>query len=302
MINSKIKVIYIAGPTRSGSTILSNILGQIDEFFNAGELIEFWDRGLEWPCSCGASVEECAIWSKVLEKIKTDGNKIAFNKIIGMRDKNAHSKKVLYLAYNKKAQKLFKNQIKEYVIGLTELYKAIKATTTCKVIIDASKNAGYAYILGTMPSIDLYIIHLIRDPRASVYSWMNKKHGLWTSSPLKTLPVWVIRNLGSEALARCWKNRYYRIHYENFIKNPRCITENILKFIDEKTEKLPFITEREVKLEESHGICGNPDRYKKGIILIKMDTAWKKMDKKNKFFASFMALPLIIRYKYPIIP
>ena len=41
----KIKVLYIAGPSRSGSTFLSSILGEIQGIFNAGEVIDVWDKG-----------------------------------------------------------------------------------------------------------------------------------------------------------------------------------------------------------------------------------------------------------------
>jgi len=33
------RVLYIAGWGRSGSTILDNVLGQVDGFFSAGELM-----------------------------------------------------------------------------------------------------------------------------------------------------------------------------------------------------------------------------------------------------------------------
>jgi hypothetical protein len=56
-----IKVLYIAGPTRSGSTLLSKILGEVDGFFNAGEIIDIWDRGLasDGLCSCGKAMSQC---------------------------------------------------------------------------------------------------------------------------------------------------------------------------------------------------------------------------------------------------
>jgi len=66
--NNKIKVLYITGWGRSGSTILDNIMGQIDGFFSVGELRYIWDRNLieNRLCGCGVPLEECPIWSQIL--------------------------------------------------------------------------------------------------------------------------------------------------------------------------------------------------------------------------------------------
>ncbi|HDO25996.1 MAG TPA: sulfotransferase, partial [Nitrospirae bacterium] len=70
MNENRIKVLYIAGMSRSGSTILGNILGEIDGFFNAGELIDIWDRGLasDGKCGCGMKISKCEVWRTVLDK------------------------------------------------------------------------------------------------------------------------------------------------------------------------------------------------------------------------------------------
>ncbi|MBA3432215.1 MAG: hypothetical protein H0U16_12145, partial [Actinobacteria bacterium] len=51
-----LKVLFIMGWTRSGSTILDNLLGEVEGFFSTGELHYLWRRGLLEGrlCSCGA--------------------------------------------------------------------------------------------------------------------------------------------------------------------------------------------------------------------------------------------------------
>lgn len=82
-----IKVLYIAGPTRSGSTIISNILGQIDGFFHAGEVIEAWDRGRIWKCSCGAFPDVCPVWSKIFHELDRRISDSERRQVIGFRDR-----------------------------------------------------------------------------------------------------------------------------------------------------------------------------------------------------------------------
>src|SRR5205823_1051409 len=50
------KVLYIAGPGRSGSTVLDQVLGELPGFVSTGELQALWQRGLveRRPCGCSA--------------------------------------------------------------------------------------------------------------------------------------------------------------------------------------------------------------------------------------------------------
>ena len=63
-----IKVVYIAGHNRSGSTLLDRMLGQIEGFIAVGELRQLWWRGLEenQACGCGAPFHDCRFWAEVI--------------------------------------------------------------------------------------------------------------------------------------------------------------------------------------------------------------------------------------------
>ncbi|MGD2217703.1 MAG: hypothetical protein PVJ64_13190, partial [Gemmatimonadales bacterium] len=65
---NELKVLFIVGKGRSGSTILDNILGQVDSFISLGE-VWVW-RGTrvleEQNCGCGKRAAECPFWSKAL--------------------------------------------------------------------------------------------------------------------------------------------------------------------------------------------------------------------------------------------
>ncbi|MGC2329908.1 MAG: hypothetical protein WA581_00505 [Candidatus Acidiferrales bacterium] len=42
----KIKILYIASFSRSGTTILGNVLGEVNGFFHDGELWQPWNEGV----------------------------------------------------------------------------------------------------------------------------------------------------------------------------------------------------------------------------------------------------------------
>lgn len=65
-----ITVVYIIGAGRSGSTLLGNILGEVDGFFHAGDLVRIWKFGVrrDTACGCGATVRSCPLWLDVLDR------------------------------------------------------------------------------------------------------------------------------------------------------------------------------------------------------------------------------------------
>jgi hypothetical protein len=56
-----VKVLYVAGSGRSGSTILDRTLGRVDGLFSAGELCNLWGRSLlaRRRYGCGIPVPDC---------------------------------------------------------------------------------------------------------------------------------------------------------------------------------------------------------------------------------------------------
>lgn len=299
---AEIKVVYIAGATRSGSTLLSNILGEVEGIFNGGELIEFWDRGMVWPCSCGAKVENCRVWQPIVKKVFEGRDKEAVKEITNLRDRYAHTKLVPRLLAAPSTAARTKRVLAPYIHALSDLYRAISHETGCTVIVDASKNTGYGHILKMVPGIDLYIIHLIRDSRAAAYSWLRKKEGLWTSGPGTTSLVWDVRNLVTELLGRDPKKKYFRLLYEDFVRRPEKSISSILNMLNDPNLHPPSISGKSVTFTEGHGLCGNTDRFKRGKVDLRLDQRWIEMRLPLFLFVTILTFPLLLRYRYRLAP
>jgi hypothetical protein len=299
--NNPVKVLFIAGPTRSGSTIISNILGQINGFFHAGELIEAWDRGRTWKCSCGESPIKCAVWSQIFRTLNTVISRTDQHEIIRMRDKLSQSHRVI-LNHSRHPHRLAPDTPEaRYFSGLDTLYNIIRNQTGANIIIDSSKNVGYCESLKSVQAIDLYVLHLIRDSRATVFSWSQKKRGLWKVHPLKTAAVWSSRNIAAEFLKRGLSNRYIKMRYEDFINHPPQGVRAILKMLNIGKVQLPFISSNEVILKTSHGLCGNPARFNSGVEKLEMDNRWKEMKLSDNLMATFLTWPLLLKYNYQLL-
>ena len=63
-----VRVLFIGGLGRSGSTLLDRMLGQLDGVWSVGELVHIWQRGLQENnlCGCGRRFRDCILGWLVL--------------------------------------------------------------------------------------------------------------------------------------------------------------------------------------------------------------------------------------------
>jgi len=302
MSNNKTKFIYIGGYARCGSTILSNVLGEIDGFFNAGELMYIWDRivSRDGICGCGHHVTNCKIWGNVIKSLRDPDQKIDFNNMIRMRNSVWKCRNIPLWSLFPNKEKMLITKIEEYLKALDLLYSSIRREVPEDVIIDTSKNPAYLYLLSLSSKIDLYVVHIVRDSRATAYSWLRKKEGFRDVSTFRSSLQWFDRNFAFYFLKNRFNWKYLQIRYEDFIKNPQKELNSILEAVNEDHRSLDFIKEDGIKFGENHCVYGNPDLFKRGKVKLKIDERWMDMDAHNKFITTILTWPLILRYGYPI--
>jgi hypothetical protein len=166
---------------------------------------------------------------------------------------------------------------------------------------------SYGYVLGMTPGIGLYVVHLVRDPRAAAYSWLkepqpdaDKRAYMNRVSPFKSSLLWDAWNISSEALWRGSPGRYMRLSYESFVEDPRQAVEEILGMLREETCQLPFVG-RDVEFGISHTVSGNPNRFQSGPVRLRPDDEWiSRMRPRDKTLVTLLTLPLLARYGYRI--
>ena len=62
-----------------------------------------------------------------------------------------------------------KSSVEEYLKSSEKLDQAIQVNTGSKVIVDSTKASWYGYILSMLPTTDLDVVHIVRDPRRVCY-------------------------------------------------------------------------------------------------------------------------------------
>jgi hypothetical protein len=299
------KVLYIGGTGRSGSTILDQILGQSDGFFSVGELSHIWERGLvsRRKCGCGLPVPECPTWSAILaqafgEPWSVDPRRIATLKN-GRRSLSS-------FALGHHVNRAGNN---EYQRAIESLYRAVHQYTGSRVIVDSSKSPVYAKRLDSFADVVVYFVHLVRDPRATAYSWLRKRslpdfgddRLMLRQSPLETARRWVKWQLVAEFLWRGKADRYLLLKYEDFVRHPQATVEQILRFVGEPPSQLPFLGEATVRLVPTHSVSGNPSRFKTGTVELRDDREWvNNMRRADRMLVTALTWPLLRRYGYSL--
>lgn len=306
----KTKVLCIVGAGRSGSTILGQVLDGVEGFFSVGELYYLWDRGLleNRLCGCGVFFKECPLWTAVLKRSFGGAEGVDAEEMLRLREHTLSNRQLLFAPAKTRREALAR--MGNYLRVLEILYDGVRSASQSKVIVDTSKSPSYCYELDSIPSIEVYVVHLVRDPRATAYSWWTRRklqpasekrpsRYMTRHHPLKTSLIWDAWNFLIEKLWAGDPNRYLLLRYEDFVEDPQGALRDILRLVGEEDAKLPFTGEREVSLSANHVFSGNPSRLQSGTVKIKPDEEWRqKMGRVQKALIALTTWPHLLRYGY----
>jgi len=303
------KVLVIIGRGRSGSTILDNILGEIDGFFSAGELHNLWKRGLirGHTCGCGQPIASCALWRSVLEVASTKLTVTpSAGDVVRWQEQMVTPRQTRGLLKETKHGE-DGSELRAYAALLDSVYAAISEVTGARVIIDSSKRPAHAALLHLLPHSSPYFVQMVRDPRAVSYSRTRVKSDvderqMKRGSSFRSAVKWLQRNREAEADRRSHPSEASLvIRYEDFIAEPRLAVESIVNLVGENPECLPISRERQVSLGQNHTAAGNPSRFRRGVVKLREDNEWLVKQKAlDRLVTTAVALPLLKRYGYRV--
>lgn len=302
--DAKLKLLYIAGNGRSGSTLLDVILGQVPGFFPVGEVRNVWDYGLveNRPCGCGAAFGDCGVWSRILGGVGTHPPADA---VAGWRERFAQTKRLLpMLLAPGRYERGASPDLDAYLDVLEQLYHAIARETGSDVVVDSSKWPTYGFLLDRIPSIDLHVLHLVRDPRACAFSWTRRKEGepgrlLDQQGPIYTTSYWMVWNPTVRHLWRRRAGRYLFVRYEDFVREPQRVIRKTLELVGADPALCPVDEDGCVQVQPTHTIEGNSTRFLRGEVRIRADQEWsREMPVASRAIVSAMTWPYLFRYGY----
>ncbi len=302
------KVLYIAGWGRSGTTILDNVLGSYTGVFSVGELYFLWKRGLSQNrhCGCGQPLPKCPLWREVLD-LAYQGRELRPAETNDRQQRSVRIRHTRRLAHGH-----FDEDAMRYREELGRLYAALATVTGAELIVDSSKVPSGAAVAAQISGVDTYLVQVVRDPRAVAYSWMRPK--LQTDRPVPTTMVrhtatdsglsWVAWNLLIEDVARLnYRDRHLRLRYEDFVADPQATTASVFELVGLDPLGTPFVGRATVELGRNHTVSGNPSRFSVGQVSVRSDDAWRgEQSRRDRLVSTATTLPLLHRYGYRVVP
>lgn len=295
MTTQPVKLLYLAGVPRTGTTLISSVLGQVDGFFAAGELTGIWSKPFsERKCACGSPFLECPIWQPALRyaygtpENAPDGKQmVQWESLARLRD--------LPRILKPGGTQWLMAQTGDYVPHLARLYAGAKAASGCRVVVDTSKQFLHSFLFIDAPGIELYTVHIIRDPRACAEKAIKRGARFLKEGVID----WIVFHKLYEKFGTLFPDRYMQIKYEDFTHEPEEVIRQIVAFTGEDTPLLPFVDKHRVEIKSSHIAAGNPNRSQLGIVEIREDEEWKtRLSPARTLLVSLLTRSWMKRYGY----
>ncbi|WP_085890152.1 sulfotransferase [Pseudooceanicola marinus] len=266
-------ILYIAGYSRAGSTMLDMVLGRHGDIASTGELVYLLDDAPQESriCTCGARFGDCPVYGGWLETVPD----IAALKTLQREIESRDGLEAL------KAGRVPEEKAAAYRDYAVSLYTHIAETTGARIILDSSKSAkdaaGRPLALARLAGFDVKVLHLSRDPRATIRSYIDKGsnwvlEGYRKPRPLESWrPImgWTYANRIATDLAADFGDDYLHLRYEDFIADPGRALQAIGALAGTDLSEVARAVVEGDPFLAGHNVGGNRNRLEPQKIILK---------------------------------
>lgn len=292
MGDEPVRVLYVGGMPRSGSTLLDLMLGQLPAHCDVGELFYLWIGGARrnQDCACGEAFSDCPFWTAVGDVAFGGWDQVDVQDVLHMQEE-VDATKWLPLILSPRRPAIFQRRLDAYTDVMVRLYRAIAEVSGATTVVDSTKRPSLAYILRRSPEVDLRLVHIVRDPRAVVHAWTKKvrvpdgsapRSHLKQRSPVQITRRWLTVNTMIAGLARLSVPAVV-LRYEDLVTDARTELRRVLVLTDGPDgapggidDPLSFIDGQHLQLAPSHTVAGGRIRFKRGSIDLRLDEEWRR--------------------------
>jgi hypothetical protein len=305
-----VRVVYIGGYSRSGSTLLDRMLGQLPGYLSTGEIgyISTHGIGQNRRCGCGARFLDCEFWTRVGQEA-FGGWQTPEADALGRLYPQVTRHRNIPLLLAPAAHPGFAGRLRRYAGLLARLYQALERVGGAEVIVDSTIDPSRAFVLRHVPGIDLRIVHLVRDSRGTAFSWTKQlvmQDSVDEVVPKGTLPPrraalhWAEYHLLFHGLSLLDGGQLV-VRYEDVVRDPRAQLARIVGYLGDELDEgaLGFVQPGAVVLATDHTAVGNDMRFRVGTVAIRVDDQWRRdLPVGDRRTVTALTWPLLKRYGY----
>jgi hypothetical protein len=280
---SSVRVLYIGGFGRSGSTLIERSLGELADACAVGELVHLWERGLQNNelCGCNLPFRECPFWAAVGQRAFGGWEGFDVDEALRLKhavDRNRFFPRLLLPFHTG----LFRRELRAYVALYDAVYAAVAAESGAALVIDSSKHASLAICLRRASRHRVRVAHVVRDSPAVVHSWSKvvarpeaaSGEEMARYSPSRAALWWNAYNL-MFTLIRWVRMPLRRVRYEDFVAAPLPVIRELARWAGSEADPSGFLHDHTVQLSPGHTVAGNPMRFRVGEVAIRRDDQWR---------------------------
>jgi hypothetical protein len=307
----RLRVLYVGGMPRSGSTLTDLMLHQLPGHVGVGELFYLWRNGVvhDGLCACGEPFSSCAFWSEVGRVAFGGWDRVDPEHVMRLQDRVDRTTRIPLLLMPRRPRR-FASQLEEYSEVLRRLYGAIVTVSGQPVVVDSSKRPSLAYVLRTMADVDLAVAHVVRDPRGVAFSFAKHvalpagaalRSEMPRSTTRKVSRRWVSVNALVAGLQRVGVP-VARVRYEDLVSAPSAELRRVLALTgqDAPDTAFDYVTPDGITVPRTHVVAGGRIRLASGPMPLRLDEQWRRdMPPRSRQLVELMTAPVRRKYGYP---
>jgi UDP-N-acetylglucosamine transferase subunit ALG13 len=307
-----VRVLFIVGLGRSGTTLFERLLAALPGALALGETVHLPARGLQHDelCGCGEPFSSCSFWQNVGRKAFGGWDQldpVALESLQARVDRTRYVPNLLLPG----TRPLARLDLEHYATYYGSLYAAARDVAGADLLVDSSKHVSTLAALTNVADLELRAVHVVRDVRAVAYSWQRSIARPETSDgaamprygPLKVSFWWQLDNLVAEVIGRTIP--VMRVRYEDLMEDPVSTVSAVAGFArmghDDEDISAVLHNDGTAVLGAGHQVAGNPSRFVTGSVPLKLDSKWiADMNPAKRRLLSAVNGPMLRRYGYRI--